>query len=103
MKSYSDSAYDVTNYWLFEKFLAYTLFLPSFIVVGPQITELNWGVAPVHYRVSQTLSKIGSKYSSYGDEPFRPPSPVFKSCKKPGPNRVEATDALGLSSLLIYI
>ena len=26
-----------------KKFLAYTLFLPSFIVVRPQMAELNWG------------------------------------------------------------
>ena len=29
MMSYSDNAYDVTNFCCFEKFLAYTLFLPS--------------------------------------------------------------------------
>ena len=42
----------------FEKFLAYTLFLPSFIVVRHQMAELNWGgflpPPPV-----QTPSKIG--------------------------------------------
>ena len=27
----------------FEKFLAYTLFLPSFIAVRRQMAELNWG------------------------------------------------------------
>ena len=39
----------------FERFLAYTLFLPSFIVVGQQIAELSLGGAaflslPFHYR-----------------------------------------------------
>ena len=36
----------------FEKFLDYTLFLPSFIVVRHQMAELNWGgfLSPVHYR-----------------------------------------------------
>ena len=42
MTSYSD-CYDVTNFCCFENFLGHTLFLPSFIVVKPQIAELNWG------------------------------------------------------------
>ena len=53
MTSYSDNAYDITNcFCFFEKFLAYTLFLPSFVVVRCQMAELNWwGVAPLptHY------------------------------------------------------
>ena len=46
----------------FEKFLAYTLFLPSFIVVRHQMVELNWGafLPPLSITgVSRTLSKIG--------------------------------------------
>ena len=44
MISYSVNAYDVTNFVsCFEKFLAYTLFLLSFIVVRHQMAELNWG------------------------------------------------------------
>ena len=52
MMSHSDNAYDFTTCFCFEKFLAYTLFLPSFIVVRPQMAELNWeGRLPlVHYR-----------------------------------------------------
>ena len=42
MTSYSDNAYEVT-FCCFEKFLAYTLFLPSFIVVRHQMAELNQG------------------------------------------------------------
>ena len=42
MTSYSDNAYDVTIS-CFEKSLAYTLFLQSFIIVRRQMTELNWG------------------------------------------------------------
>ena len=51
MRSYSDNAYDVTYffYCCFEKFLTYTLFLPSFIVVRHQMAEFKLG-APVHYR-----------------------------------------------------
>ena len=63
MTSYSDNAYDITNcFCCFEKFLAYTLFLPSFVVVRCQIAQLNWrGVAPLptHYMGIPTLSKIG--------------------------------------------
>ena len=43
MTSYSDNAYDVTNFCSFEKFLAYTLFPTSFIVVKHEMAELNWG------------------------------------------------------------
>ena len=44
MMSYSDNAYDVTNvFCCFEEFLAYTLFLQSFIIVRPQMAELNLG------------------------------------------------------------
>ena len=46
MRSYSDSAYDVTNFFgCFETFLAYTVFLPSFIVLRHQLAELTWGKA----------------------------------------------------------
>ena len=66
MTSYSDNAYDVTHFfYCFEKFLAYTLFVPSFIVVRHQMAELNWGEGflppppPVHYRGILNPSKIG--------------------------------------------
>ena len=38
MTSYSNNGYDVTNYFCcYGKFLAYTLFLPGFIVVNCQM------------------------------------------------------------------
>ena len=44
MTSYSDNAYDVTNFFCcFETFVTYPLFLQSFIVVRRQMAELNWG------------------------------------------------------------
>ena len=44
MTSYSDNAYDVTNFFgSFEKALAYTVFLTSFIVVRYQVAELTLG------------------------------------------------------------
>ena len=66
MTSYSDNANDITNlFCCFEKFLAYTLFLTSFIVVRHQMVELNWGggffAPPSVLGVSRTLSKIGLK------------------------------------------
>ena len=59
MTSYSYNVYDVTSFCCFQKFLAYTLFLPSFIVVRHQMAELNWGASPIHYWVFRTPSKIG--------------------------------------------
>ena len=65
MTSSSDNAYDVTIFCCFETLLAYTLFLPSFIVVRPQMAELNrWGgglfaPSPSIIGVSRTPSKIG--------------------------------------------
>ena len=64
MTSYLDNAYDITNFFgCFEKFLAYTVFLPSFIVVRHQIAELTWGgggFAPTsNIGVARTPSKIG--------------------------------------------
>ena len=41
------------TFWCFEKFLAYTLFLRSFIVVRHQMAKLNWGLfapLPIHFR-----------------------------------------------------
>ena len=49
MVSYSNNAYDVAIFCrccCFEKFLTYTLFLPSLIVVRNQKVELNWGGCP---------------------------------------------------------
>ena len=42
--SYSDNAYDVTDFFCcFEKFLAYTVFLSSLIVLRHQMAKLTWG------------------------------------------------------------
>ena len=57
----------------FEKFLAYTVFLPSFIVARHQMAELTWGAfPPSNIGVAQTPSKIGlmfyflSRYPAFG-------------------------------------
>ena len=42
MTSYSYNGHDVTNFWgCLKKFLVYTVFLPSFIVVRHQMAELT--------------------------------------------------------------
>ena len=47
MTSYSDNGFDVTDFFgCFEKFLAYAVFLPGFVVVRHQMAKLTWGVAP---------------------------------------------------------
>ena len=44
MTSYLDNAYDVTNFAdCFEKFLTYTVLIPSPIVLRHQMAELTWG------------------------------------------------------------
>ena len=81
MTSYLDNAYDVTNFFgCFEKFLAYAVFLPSFIVVRHQMAELTLRgsfLSPIQYRVrARTPSKIrlillggggGGEFCSYSD------------------------------------
>ena len=66
MTSYSDNAYDVTNFfYCFEKFLAYTPFLRSFIVVRHQMAEFNWGLfcPPSIIGVSRASPKIGLRHA----------------------------------------
>ena len=44
----------------FERFLAYNVFLPSFIVVRHQMAALTWGLSPPSNKgVDRTPSKIG--------------------------------------------
>ena len=65
----------------FEKFLAYTLFLPSFIVLRHQMVELNWGeglFGPLSIiGVSRTSSKIGLKSHFKPDPQIKADSPEF--------------------------
>ena len=52
----------------FEEFLAYTVFLPSSMVVIHQMAELTWGVGAFlsNIGVAQTLSKIELKSELVG-------------------------------------
>ena len=77
MTSYSHNAYDITYiFGCFAKFLAYNLFLPSFIVVRHQMAELNRGEEPFPPSIiglsrtpSKTVEKVnvGILMYPYGD------------------------------------
>ena len=44
MTSYLNNGYDVMNFFAkFEKFLPHSIIIPSFMTVGSQMPELNWG------------------------------------------------------------
>ena len=44
MTSYSNNDYDVMNHFAkFEKFLPHSIIIPSFMIVGSQIPELDQG------------------------------------------------------------
>ena len=59
MVSYSDNAYDVTKFFAcFEKFLTYTVFLPSFIVARHQMAELTLGGLPHPSKISCALTPL---------------------------------------------
>ena len=45
MTSYLNNGYDVMNYFAkFEKFLPHSTIMPSFMAVGSQMPELDWGI-----------------------------------------------------------
>ena len=55
MTSYLNNGYDVMNYFAkFEKFLPHSIIMPSFMAVGSQIPELDWGIfcPPPPYNLS---------------------------------------------------
>ena len=44
MTSYLNNGYDVTKYFAkFEKFIPHSITMPSFMTVGSQMPELDWG------------------------------------------------------------
>ena len=44
MTSYLNSGYDAMNYFAkFEKFLPHSIIIPSFMTIGSQMPELDWG------------------------------------------------------------
>ena len=49
MTSYLNNDYDVMNYFAkFGTFLPHSMTIPSFMTVGSQIPELDWGLFPSH-------------------------------------------------------
>ena len=59
MTSYLDNGYDVMKYFAkFEKFIPHSIIIPSFMTIGSQVSELEWGLSPPPY-------KIGSQNTPY--------------------------------------
>ena len=47
MTSCLTNSYDVMKYFAkFEKFIAHSIILPSFMTIGSQMPELDWGAFP---------------------------------------------------------
>ena len=66
MTSYLNNGYDVINYFAkFEKFLPHSIIIPSFLTIGSQMTELDWGggFLPPPYKIDSqnTPYKLGLK------------------------------------------
>ena len=58
MTSYLNNDYDVMNYFAkFEKFLAHSISIPSFMTVRSQMSESDWGALPPY--------KLGSQNTPY--------------------------------------
>ena len=69
MTSYLNSGYDATKYFAkFEKFIPHSIFTPSFMTVGSQMPELDWGafLPPPPYKIGcqNTAYKLGLKESN---------------------------------------
>ena len=64
MTSYLNNGYDVMNYFSkFEKFLPHSIIISSFMIVGSQMPELDWGLFCPPYKISSqnTPYKLGLK------------------------------------------
>ena len=60
MTSYVNNGYDVINYFAkFEKLLPHSIIMPSFMTIGSQMPELDWGAFP------PPPYKIGSQNTPY--------------------------------------
>ena len=66
MASHIQTMFMTSLFFCFEEFLAYTLFLPSLIVVTHQMAELHWGFSPSPYIIGVFLtpSKMELNYNS---------------------------------------
>ena len=66
MTSYLNNGYDVTKYFAkFEKFIPHSIIMPSFMTVGGQMPEFDWGafLPPPPYKIGcqNTPYKLGLK------------------------------------------
>ena len=64
MTSCLNNGYDVTKYFAkFEQFIPHSIIMPSFMTVGSQMPELDWGgfFAPPPYKIvcQNTPYKLG--------------------------------------------
>ena len=59
MTSYLNNGYDIMKYFAkFEKFIPHSIIMPSFMTIGSQMPELDWGAfLPPH--------KIGCEKTPY--------------------------------------
>ena len=63
MTSYFNNAYDVTNCFAkFEKFVPYSITMPSFVTVGGQIAELDPGASPYSLGSQDTPHSLGLNF-----------------------------------------
>ena len=57
MTSYLNNGYDVIKYFAkFEKFIPHSIIMPSFVTIGSQMPELDWGAflpPPPYKRLSK--------------------------------------------------
>ena len=63
MTSYLNNGYDVTKYFAkFETFIPHSIIMPSFMTVGSQMPELDWGAfLPYKIGCQNTPYKLGLK------------------------------------------
>ena len=64
MTSYSDNDYNVMKYFAkFAKFIPHSIIMPSFMTIGSQMPELDWGLfcPPPPYKIGcqNTPYKLG--------------------------------------------
>ena len=71
MTSYLDNGYDVMKYFAkFEKFIPHSIIMPSFMTIGSQMPELDWGggafCPPYKIGCQNTPYKLGLRFFPKG-------------------------------------
>ena len=75
MPSYFDNGHDVMKYFAkFEKFIPHSITIPSFMTIGSQMPELDWGggfFAPIYEIGCQNIPyKLGLSYLIFSDDVY---------------------------------